>query len=430
MQNNLKLQDTFTVINRTILHDSDRNILTILYQPIVGAMAINLYFTFWTYLDQSSLLSEVTNHKQLVNYMGLSLNEVEDARKYLEAIGLIKTYVRQSDELNDYRIELFSPLAPSEFFRNPLLCSALYSALGKADYNKAKNKFIIPTIKTEGYVDISTNFQSKFNVIDNVGIDIENIRKKNYSKFKIKSSVDIDKVLLSTPDVVSNNIVIPESTKELLCKLTFLYRYNDVTTRELISKSIKGKNIIDEKLLINNFSAYYKFESNNLLPTIQKRTQPMNLREDINPKDKDAKQIYLFETTDNVSYLCLRLKVKRLPDTYIDILNSLAINVGLNPGVINVLISYILIDEKNTLNKNFATTIGADWKRRNIQTVSEAMNFVRNQVQNRKNKQTKISSSTSKTIKIEKTPEWFDKKIEIEENIDKSNEIENLLNSL
>ena len=104
MQNNLKLQDTFTVINRTILHDSDRNILTILYQPIVGATAINLYFTFWTYLDQSSLLSEVTNHKQLVNYMGLSLNEVEDARKYLEAIGLIKTYVRQSDELNDYRI--------------------------------------------------------------------------------------------------------------------------------------------------------------------------------------------------------------------------------------------------------------------------------------------------------------------------------------
>lgn len=430
MQNNLKLQDTFTVINRTILHDSDRNILTILYQPIVGATAINLYFTFWTYLDQSSLLSEVTNHKQLVNYMGLSLNEVEDARKYLEAIGLIKTYVRQSDELNDYRIELFSPLVPSEFFRNPLLCSALYSALGNADYNKAKNKFIIPTIKTEGYVDISTNFQSKFNVIDNVGVDIENIRKKNYLKFKIKSSVDIDNVLLSTPDVVSNNIVIPESTKELLCKLTFLYRYNDVTTRELISKSIKGKNVIDEKLLINNFSAYYKFESNNLLPTIQKRTQPMDLREDINPKDKDARLIYVFETTDNVSYLCKRLKVKRLPDTYIDILNSLAINVGLNPGVINVLLSYILRDEQNTLNKNFATTIGADWKRRNIQTVIEAMNYVRTLAQNTKSKQTKTTIKTKSVVKVETPPEWFDKKIEIEENIDKSNEIENLLNSL
>ena len=430
MQDNLKLQDTFTVINRTILHDSDRNILTILYQPIVGAIPINLYFTFWTYLDQSSLLSEVTNHKQLVNYMGLSLNEVEEARKYLEAIGLIKTYVKKSEELNDYRIELFSPLAPSEFFRNPLLCSALYSSLGKADYNKAKSKFIIPFIKTEGYVDISTSFQSKFNVIDNVGIDIENIRRKNYSKFKIKSSVDIDKILLSTPDVVSNNISVPESTKELLCKLTFLYKYNEVTIRELISKSIKGKNLIDEKLLINNFSAYYKFESNNLLPTIQKRTQPMNLREDINPKDKDARHIYVFETTDNVSYLCSRLKVKRLSDTHIDILNSLAINVGLNPGVINVLLSYILSDEKNTLNKNFATTIGADWKRRNIQTVSEAMNFARNEVQNRKNKQSKSTVRTSKANKTEATPDWFDKKIEVEENIDKSNEIENLLNSL
>ena len=38
--------DTFTVINRTILHNSDRKNLSMLYQPIVGAMAINLYFTY------------------------------------------------------------------------------------------------------------------------------------------------------------------------------------------------------------------------------------------------------------------------------------------------------------------------------------------------------------------------------------------------
>ena len=89
-----------------------------------------------------------------------------------------------------------------------------------------------------------------------------------------------------------------------------------------------------------------------------------------------------------------------------------------------------MFDEKNTLNKNFATTIGADWKRRNIQTVSEAMNFARNEVQNRKNKQSKSTVRTSKANKTEATPDWFDKKIEVEENIDKSNEIENLLNSL
>ena len=83
MGNNLKLQDTFTVINRTILHNSDRNNLTILYQPIVGAMAINLYFTFWSHLDQTSLLTEVSNFKQLISSMGLSLNEIEEARKYL-----------------------------------------------------------------------------------------------------------------------------------------------------------------------------------------------------------------------------------------------------------------------------------------------------------------------------------------------------------
>lgn len=430
MGNNLKLQDTFTVINRTILHNSDRNNLTILYQPIVGAMAINLYFTFWSHLDQTSLLTEVSNFKQLISSMGLSLNEIEEARKYLEAVGLVKTFVKEGSDINDYRIELYSPIPPSEFFRNPLLCSALYSALGNVDYNKAKERFKIPAIKTEGYKDISVNFQSKFSVLNNIGIDTENIRKKNYNRFKVASPYDIDKLLSSTPEIVSNNINVSESTKMLLANLTFLYRYREDTCRDLIVKSIKGREMIDEKMLGNNFAAYYKFESNKLLPIIQKKVQPTNLREDIDPKDKDAKIIYLFETSDNISYLCSKLKVKRLPDPYIDMLNTLAVHIGLNPGVINVLLSYILHDPKNNLNKNFAATIGTEWKRRNIETVKQAMDYVRGESQNRKDTKVVKHVQVISNKKVEEAPKWFDKEIEIQEDLDKSSEIQELINSL
>ena len=39
--------DTFIVVNKTILCDNDRKLLTLLYQPIIGSQAISLYYTLW-----------------------------------------------------------------------------------------------------------------------------------------------------------------------------------------------------------------------------------------------------------------------------------------------------------------------------------------------------------------------------------------------
>jgi len=53
MNTNLLPADTFVVINKTILNDQDRKILVMLYQPIIGTVATNLYFTLWSYFDKS-----------------------------------------------------------------------------------------------------------------------------------------------------------------------------------------------------------------------------------------------------------------------------------------------------------------------------------------------------------------------------------------
>ena len=37
--------DTYTVINKTVITSNDKKIITMLYQPIIGADAINFYFT-------------------------------------------------------------------------------------------------------------------------------------------------------------------------------------------------------------------------------------------------------------------------------------------------------------------------------------------------------------------------------------------------
>ena len=112
--------DTYIVINKTILNDQDRKILTMLYQPIVGSVAINLYFSLWSNLDRSELISTEYNHHHLMANMQLNLDEIIEARERLEGIGLLKVFYN-ADNINHYIYELYSPLSPQEFFNHPIL---------------------------------------------------------------------------------------------------------------------------------------------------------------------------------------------------------------------------------------------------------------------------------------------------------------------
>ena len=94
---NILPADTYIVINRTILTENDRKILTMLYQPIIGSFACNLFFTLWMDLDKGEFMSEENNHHHLMTSTGLSLNELIMAREKLEAIGLLKTFYKGSE---------------------------------------------------------------------------------------------------------------------------------------------------------------------------------------------------------------------------------------------------------------------------------------------------------------------------------------------
>ena len=125
--------DTYVVINKTILSDQDRKLLTMLYQPILGNIAISLYFTLWSYLDKSELISKEWTHHHLMTSMRLKLTDIEEAREKLEAVGLIKTYYKKN-HVNHFVYVMYSPLSVSEFLKNPILSTSLYNNVGDTEY--------------------------------------------------------------------------------------------------------------------------------------------------------------------------------------------------------------------------------------------------------------------------------------------------------
>ena len=132
--------------------------------------------------------------------------------------------------------------------------------------------------------------------------------------------------------------------------------------------------------------------------------------------------IYTFE---NVSpYEFLKSSYNNAEPTARDkkIVENLMIDQKLSPGVVNVLIDYVLRINNKKLNKDYIETIAGQWKRLNIETVKEAMDLCR-----KEHKKTKKSGNFIKKEKEEKNvklPDWFDKDFEKDsENLDELAEV-------
>ena len=219
--------DTFIVANKTTLSDKDRNILILLYQPIVGSQAISLYYTLWSYLDKSELLSNEWTHHHIFRDMMISNSEFIDAKVKLEAIGLIKTYVKKGN-INNYVYELYSPISASEFINNPVLNMAIFNAVGKLEYDRIVGYFRIPKINLKEYEDITSRFSDIFAFTaepfnDNL---IYDIKKSNYRKLEILSKIDINTILSLISDEILNKKSLTKDTKDFLYKISYIYSQN------------------------------------------------------------------------------------------------------------------------------------------------------------------------------------------------------------
>lgn len=418
MKSVLMPADTYIVLNRTILNDQDRKLLVMLYQPIVGSTAINLYFTLWSYLDKLEITSMSWTHHHITNSMGVTLSEFVSAREKLEGIGLIRSYVKTGN-VNNYVYEMFSPLSAHEFFNNPILSTVLYTNIGNDEFKKVKEYFKIPRINLSGYEDITSKFNEVYESTSFINSVSNDIKKKSVQGIELVSSLDLENIFGLIPEEMLNIKGITRDTKDLIIKLGFIYDLSDEEMTNIIRNSINEKHNIDKELLRNNCRHYYSFENSGKLPTIIYRNQPEYLRKPVGDVSKRAKVIYQFENTSPYDFLCSKYKDAKPTKTDLGLLEYLLIDLNLKPGVVNVLIDYVLRINNNKLTRSFIETIAGQWKRSKIETVEDAMNLAEKEYKHKKSK------TVSK--KVEVKPSWFDQDIEVTSDKEKEQELENLL---
>lgn len=427
--------DTYTVINKTVINDSDRKIVTMLYQPIIGFTAVSLYFTLIDDLDKLELMSDDLTHHHLMATMQLKLDDIVVAREKLEGVGLLKTYLKK-DTINHYAYLIYSPISASDFFNHPVLNIVLYNNLGKKEYEKLLNYYKIPRISLKDYEDVTCNFTDVFtSVTGNIIKTEENIMERSSNSITIDKGIDFNLLISSIPDNLINEKCFTKEIKDLINALSFTYNLSTLDMQSLVRDSINEKGSIDKTLLRKSCRNYYQFDNNGNLPTLIYNKQPNYLKKPSGDTSKWARMVYTFENLN--PYQFLKAKYKGAEPTERDkrLIESLLVDQKLNPGVVNVLIAYVLKINNEQLKKSYVETIAGQWKRLNIETVEEAMRIT--EKEHKKLKKI-VESSATKQAAVKKAkpkekslPAWFNENLEKEElSTEDADELDKILEEL
>lgn len=422
--------DSYVVVNKTILNESDRKIITMLYQPIIGYTAVSLYFTLKDDLLKTELMSSELTHHHLMATMQLKLEDIVKAREKLEAVGLIKTYFRE-DHVNNYIYMLFSPLKVSEFLNHPILNIVLYNNLGKTEYEKIINYFKIPKIGLKDYTDITKSFDNVFtSVSGNVFINNSDVVEKTRGSISINHKVDFELLISSIPKSMVNEKCFNKETKELITALSYVYGIDDLNMQAILRNSLNEKGMIDKNELRKNARNFYQFEQGGKLPTLIYSKQPDYLKTPKGDNSNWAKQVYTFENVTPYDYLKSKYKTGQPTLRELQIIEDLMTKQKMKPGVVNVLIAYVLKVNNQKFTRSYVETVASQWNRLNIETVEDAMKIaekehkkIKKMLNNKKTDQTK-----TKKTKEESLPAWFDKKYDEKElSKEEQDELDSLL---
>ncbi len=396
--------DKYIVINKSILTDNDRNIIVNLYAPLIGSLAVSLYFSLWNDLGYLNIISNDLIHHHLMTNLKSGIGTIKMARESLEAFGLLKTYVKKG-EVNEYIYELYSPLTPQEFFNHPILNIVLYNNIGDKEYEHLKNMYKYPKYDLKDYEDITKKLDevydtSHFNII-------EDLKDNKTSNISVENRINFDEIIANIPKNIINERAFNKKTREFINNLAFIYNIDTLKMLELIRSVINEYGNIDKNGLRLIARKDYQFKKGSL-PTLVYRTQPEYLKNPLGDNSKRGRLIAVFENTSPYDFLKRKNGGVNPTPSDLKLIEQLCLDFELPTAVVNVLIDYVLRINNNKLSKSYVETIASQWNRAGLKTAKDAMEFAEKEYH-------KNNKKTSKEVKgkvIKDVPVWVDKKIE------------------
>jgi replication initiation and membrane attachment protein len=420
--------DQYLVKTDSVLHEFDRRVLTLLYQPLVGPLSFSLYMLFWGEVEVYKYWGSPSTHRHLMASLRTNLDNILAARKKLEGIGLLKTYVQETPEVKNFIYDLHPPLSPSIFFSSNFPYSIfLEREIGELRYNKLKSLFMTKDVNINDFKDISQAFSDVFETTsehdkDIVDQDLDGnqryVNREGNPEIKMgKIDFDFDLFIYGlSENFVSRSLITDEVVKRIKL-LAYVYGLSPLDMQKVVMNATFGEeDEIDLEILSEKAKIYYEIENFGRMPVLSEKVQPLKYQtmRYMEPRSEEEKRIQHFEMTSPKEFL-IELAGGALPTgSDLAIVESIMVNQHIQPGVVNVLLDYVVNKKKMNLNKKYMENTASNWARQKIKTVKEALDQIvefDKDVAQYKEKETKAknnpTSGLRKPIRKEILPEWM-----------------------
>lgn len=369
--------DTFTVRLVTLIAEYDRDTMVNLYQPLIGHEAMSLFFTLWSETNNQKIMP-TSSHETLFVKTQFTVGEFVKARKALEAVGLLKTYLETTNDGRFFHYELYAPKTPNDFFNDTLLYGLLIKCIGEKEAQRAKNLYSIPNTNKLGE-DISASFQEVFHpdYEDPAFLKaITSSKAAGRNQAKIDTKFSYEKLFEELAQIgqISEKAFLKKDMKEI-ARLATLYGIDEATAASIINGFYNPNAEKGKRLDFENITKAFQEETNFAYLSSSKSvsTKPkfvsssgalaskINLMESISPKD-------FLSILQNGS-------VPATPD--LRLIDSISKKFRLTNPVINAIIDYVLTTNNNVLSRPYCEKVAASLAREGISSTLDAMNYLK-----------------------------------------------------
>ncbi|RWZ59812.1 helicase DnaB [Halobacillus fulvus] len=425
--------DGFRLTKRGELPKGAHRSLTHLYQPIIGRLAVSLYQTLVSEYEivQSD---DVQTHHTLMSYLSAPLDHIYEARQKLEAIGLLRTYVTDGEQHTEYVYKLYPPFSPEAFFTDNMLSLLLQHEIGKDKFEKLQSRLLKPEIPLDAYQEVTSTFDEVFHPVMDGEIPAGR-QTEQWGPTVEESRIDFNWLHQSLKQrMYASDKVLTGSNKKLIIQLASLYNLTSLEVEKALTWAIDEKN----ELVVEEFkAACHDFIKEKPSPKQNKeldRREKMQTTEDI-PQTKMDQLAARFEQISPRELLEDLSSGNYAAEQDLKVVRDVMTEQGLAPGVMNVLIHYVMLKTDKKLSKPYVEKIASHWARKNVKTVKQAMNLAK--AEHQKYLQWgQQKSYRPKNNQDEVLPAWFNQqkkrpaKKEQSENDVETDDLAKLLNDL
>lgn len=422
--------------------------LLYLYQPIIGAQALALYFQFLG--DEADSNESEFIHLDCLNALNIGLSPFLEARKRLEGMGLLTVFEKEDPEFGKiYLYQLEEPLVPQKFIKDVTYSFLLHQAVGERKFKQLTNRFKPKKMNIADYQEVTANFTTVYgnldlNLFSRTSDQLENVAKE-YEQAK-EPGLKVDSTQLDWHFLMelANKKFISKTnfTSDFKAQLTVyanLYGYNELELVDdlLVQVVALDTGLVDARQLKQFVERKHQttFQRPSMQPVSEEAdVRRFNLLRQTGYSEKDIQLIKLSEKTAPYDFLeAIKVEKKSyVTDSEKWLLKSLVERSPLPNSVINILIHYVLVIQDNsTLQPNFVNTIATNWSEKGFQSPETAIQYAREFVKESKEKQaareqvknTRPNNYSRPPIRKETLPDWAIKPKVTEENPEKQAEI-------